>query len=120
TGTTVTFDGKIIGGNKSLSITGDAIFGDAVGDSVTGLSTLLVSGITKINTDAISSALTQEYKGDVTLGNHTNFTRSKITFDGKVIGRDHSLTITGNAVFRDAAADSVTGVSTLLITGTTQ
>jgi hypothetical protein len=68
TGTTVTFDGKITGGNNSLAVVGNAVFGDAAADSVTGVTDLSVTGTTTINTDTITTSKTQTYSDNVTLG----------------------------------------------------
>ncbi|MBR9887056.1 MAG: filamentous hemagglutinin N-terminal domain-containing protein [Oceanospirillales bacterium] len=120
TGTTITANGTVSGaGNYSLGITGDAVFGDGPADTVTGLTTLAVSGTTAINTTDITSSGTQAYTGDVTLGTDTALTAAKVTTNGKVIGGTHSLDVTGNAVFGDEAADTVTGLNTLAVSGTT-
>ncbi len=74
----------------------------------------------QINTSNITSTGTQTYAGTVTLGTDTNLTGSTVTFNSPVVGADHALTVTGNAVFGDAAADTVTGLTTLNVTGTSQ
>src|SRR5207244_1795589 len=69
TAVTGNFHGTLTGGTHTLSITGDAVFGDGVGsDAVTGLTTLSVSGATTVNTDTITSSGGQSYTGAVTLG----------------------------------------------------
>src|SRR5204862_15137 len=72
TASTATFNGTLSGlfggNNYSLAITGQAVFGDAAADTVTGLTTLLVSGTTAINTHMVSSSGTQTYSGNVTIG----------------------------------------------------
>ena len=40
TGSTITTNGTIVGGTNSLTITGNAVFGDGTTDTVTGLTTL--------------------------------------------------------------------------------
>ena len=50
-----------------LTITGNAILGMSSTDTVMGLTTLLVTGTTKINTTNITSSGTQMYDGAVTL-----------------------------------------------------
>ncbi len=68
----------------------------------------------------ITSTGAQTYAGTVTLGTDTNLTGSTVTFDSPVVGAAHGLTITGNAVFGDNASDTVTGLTTLNVTGTSQ
>ncbi|MBV5279821.1 MAG: hypothetical protein J0651_00645, partial [Actinobacteria bacterium] len=69
-----TTNGTISGGSYSLTITGAAVFGDATGDTLTGISTLSVSSATTIYTNAITTSGSQTYSGDVTLGNSTTLT----------------------------------------------
>jgi hypothetical protein len=79
TGTTVTTNGTIAGGEHSLSVVGNAVFGDTAGDTVTGLSALTVSEITAINTSNITSSGTQDYTGAVTIGADTTLTTTNAT-----------------------------------------
>ena len=219
-GSAITTNGTVAGGSHSLDITGDAVFGDASGDTVTGLTTLSVSGTTGINTSNITSSGAQTYNDDVivgadttltttdsavnfagavnseateandltvttgsgnvtftgvvggvdaldaltvnsggltkfsaavtaanvttdapgtvqvnggtvtttgaqtyndalSLGDDTTLSGSAITTNGTVAGGGHSLDITGDAVFGDAAGDTVTGLTTLSVSGTT-
>ena len=67
TATTATFNGTVAGGGNNLAITGDAVFGDAAGDTVTGLGTLSVSGTTQVGTNTVTSAGTQTYTGALTV-----------------------------------------------------
>ncbi len=85
---------------------------------MTGLTTLNVTGTSQINTSTVSSSGSQTFDGTVTLGTDTNLTGSTVTFNSQVIGANHALTVTGNAVFGDAAGDTVTGLTTLNVTGT--
>ncbi len=75
---------------------------------MTGLTTLNVTGTSVINTSNITSTGAQTYAGTVSLGTDTNLTGSTVTFNNQVVGAAHGLTITGNAVFGDNAADTVT------------
>ena len=118
-GTTITFNGIVAGGTHSLDITGNAVFGDAGGDTVTGLSKLQVSGTTLINSSTVISSGVQTYNDAVTLGGDTSLLGTTTTFNGTVAGGTHSLDITGNAVFGDAGGDIVTGLSKLQVSGTT-
>ncbi len=117
---TATFTGTISGVSHSLSVTGNAVFGDAAADTVTGLTTLSVTGTTAINTDTVSSSGTQTYGGAVTLGTGSTLTASTATFNGTVSGGGtSSLSVSGNAVFGDAAGDTVTGLTSLSVSGLT-
>ncbi len=79
-----------------------------------------MTGTSQINTSNVTSSGTQTFDGTVTLGTDTNLTGSTVSFNSPVVGANHSLTVTGNAVFGDAAADTVTGLTTLNVTGTSQ
>src|SRR5262249_34982247 len=119
TGSTVTNLGTVTGSSHSLTITGNAVFGNDLADTLTGLTTLHVTGTAAINTNTIISSGTQDYDGAVTIGTDTNLSGSTITTKDTVAGGSHSLTITGKAVFGNGAADTVTGLTTLHVTGTT-
>lgn len=221
TASSVTFNGTIVGNGNDLGITGNAVFGDAATDTVTGVAVLSVSGTTAINTNTVTTTGTQTYTGaatigatagtatltstntavlfgstlnlnsnlvveagtgaitftgavnggfaltanstgattfatavgnttplaslttnaggttalngstvntgagaqtyhdNVTLGADTLLTASTVTFHGTIGGNGNDLVITGNAVFGDAAADTVTGVDVLSVSGTT-
>ncbi len=95
----MSFNSPVVGANHSLTVTGNAVFGDAAADTVTGLTTLNVTGTSQINTSNITSTGTQTYAGTVTLGTDTNLTGSIVTFNSPVVGAAHALTVTGNAVF---------------------
>ncbi|HEV7224745.1 MAG TPA: DUF4214 domain-containing protein, partial [Pirellulales bacterium] len=119
TGSTVTFDDPVVGAAHSLAIVGNAVFGNDPTDTVTGLTTLGVSGTTAINTTNITSSGTQTYGGAVTLGANATLTGSTVTFNDPVAGAAHSLAIVGNAVFGNDPTDTVTGLTTLDVSGTT-
>jgi len=118
-GSTISTQSTVAGNTNALTITGDAVLGNSSDDTVSGLSTLAVSGTTVINTAAISSTGTQTYAGAVSLGTNTALTGSTITTQDVVVGNTNALTISGNAVLGDGAADRVTGLSSLSISGTT-
>src|SRR4029077_13051106 len=108
--TTVSFLEGITGGALSLTVTGNAVLGDTAatdtvgddgppdGDGVGGLTTLLVTGTTTVNSTTVSSTGTQTYDDVVTLGANVNFTGSTVSFLGGVTGGGHTLTVTGNVV----------------------
>ena len=136
----VGFNGNVDGGGTySLTINDNAVFGNAALDNVTGITvlevfgnanftssvtaagTIEVTGTTDINTTAITTTGAQTYTGDVTLGANAVITANNagtaqtVTFRGNVTGASHSLTINDNAVFGDAAGDSVSGVTALTV-----
>ncbi len=119
TGPTVTFNGTVSGATTfSLNVTGDAVFGNGAADTVTGLTTLTVTGASTINTTNITSSGTQLYTGNVTLGANAVLTGPTVTFNGTVSGATtFSLNVTGDAVFGNGAADTVTGLTSLTVTG---
>jgi len=108
TGTTVTFLDKVVGSGNGLTVTGNAVFGDAAADTVTGLSVLHVTGTSGINTNTVTSAGAQDYDGAVTLGVDTTLTGSPITFGSTVNGTGvgtESLAVVGNVVFGGAVGN---------------
>ncbi|HEY1172521.1 MAG TPA: hypothetical protein VGH19_14220 [Verrucomicrobiae bacterium] len=118
TGSTITFNGTLAGSANNLTVTGNAVFGDAAADSVT-TGTIIVTGTATVNTTTVNSgAETQTYNGDVTLNTDVNFTGTTVTFNEDVTGGANNLTVTGNAVFGNAANDAVS-TGTILVTGTT-
>ena len=56
-------------------------FGDAAGDTVTGLTTLAVSGTGTINTSTVTTSGAQTWSGAVTLGADTTLTASTANTD---------------------------------------
>jgi parallel beta-helix repeat protein len=128
TGTTITTKGTVVGGvvNESgphgLTIEGDAVFGDAADDTLTWLGPLVVEGATEINASLVSAGPVQQYKGQVTLGTGTKLVGQLVQFDASIVGGENALEIevpadSGVAVFGDAAADSVTGLASLTMSG---
>ena len=118
-----TFGGLLNGGvDLTVNAGGVTTFGDIVG-GLTPLTSITTNaaGSTTVNTTAGAitvTAGTQVYNDGVTLGQDVNFTGS-VTFNGTVAGGTYDLTVTGAAVFGDAPADTVTGVTDLQVTGTT-
>jgi mucin-19 len=115
----VTTQGTVAGAGKSLAITGNAVLGDAAGDTVTGLSSLAISGATTLGTDTVISTGTQTYGGAFSSDREHHADRQHMVTQGTVEGAGKSLTITGNAVLGNGASDTVTGLSSLAISGTT-
>ncbi len=115
-GTTVTFNNTVAGGTNSLAITGDAVFGNEAADTVTGLSTLSVSGTTGITGSAITTSGTQSYTGLVTLGGHTTLTGTDPTFTTGVAGGgfDLALSFSGPTTLD---GDDFTGIRHLMVNG---
>ena len=76
TATTATFNGNLAGGGNNLSVNATSTtFGDAPGDSITGVGTLTTNaaGTTTINTAAISAG-TVDFKDAVILASDVTFT----------------------------------------------
>ena len=89
-GTTVAFDGTVNGasaGSQSLSVSGNARFGQAVGGNH-ALDVISVSGTTQFDQGSVSSVGYQDYFGAVTLGAAGNFTSSGafVRFRGALTG----------------------------------
>ncbi len=122
TATTVTFTGTVSGGGSYyLHVTGNAVFGDATTDTVTGLTELTVSVATSIYTNTITTSGLQTYTGAVTLYTTTTLAStggSDITFSGAVAGNTAGgqgltvnttgVTIFGNTVGGTALASLTT------------
>ena len=137
TGTTVTFGGTVNGtvaGDQSLTVTGNAVFGNGLGDFVgntTALEFVTVTGTTTFNAGnasaTVSTTLGQTYNGAVTLGADTTLstTTGTVQFNSTVNGTtagNESLAITGNVVFGDGAGDFVgntTSLEFVTVSGTT-
>ena len=118
TGSTVTFNQALAGGANNLTITGNAVFGDAAADTV-NTGAILVTLATTVNAATVNTgAENQTYNGDVTLNTDVNFTGATVQFDEDVTGGANNLTVTGNAVFGNAANDAVS-TGTILVTGAT-
>lgn len=138
TGTTVTFGGTVNGtvaGDQSLTVTGNAVFGNSAGDFVgntVALEFVTVTGTTAFNAgnagnNTVSTTLGQTYGGAVTLGADTTLstTTGTVQFNSTVNGTtagNESLAITGNVVFGNGAGDFVgntTSLEFVTVSGTT-
>ena len=126
-GTTVTFNDKVNGssdGQETLAVTGNAVFGDGVGDFVGDLTRLQSVDVTgtvllrggNAGANTIRTAGNQTFGGAVTLANDTTLAGASIQFDGTVEGSMagvESLAVVGNAVFGNSAADTVGAITSL-------
>ncbi|MDP3650048.1 MAG: filamentous hemagglutinin N-terminal domain-containing protein, partial [Rhodoferax sp.] len=92
TASTMTSNGTLAGASHSLSIVGNAVFGNDANDAVSNLTTLSVSGTTAINTSAISSAGTQSYTGAVTLGADASLTSGNAISFASTVDSDADIT----------------------------
>jgi hypothetical protein len=102
----------------NISISSATITCNGTVESTAG--TLYANGTANINTTSMKSSGTQTYTGAVTLGADASFTGSTVTFQSTVSGAaSHSIGITGNAVFGDAIGDTVTSLTSLDVSGTT-
>jgi len=138
TGTLVTFGGTVNGtvaGDQSLTVTGNAAFGNGAGDFVgntVALEFVTVTGTTIFNAgnagnNTVSTTLGQTYNGAVTLGADTTLstTTGTVQFNNTVNGTTsgtESLAITGNVVFGNGAGDFVgntVALEFLTVSGTT-
>jgi filamentous hemagglutinin family protein len=128
TGSEVTID-TAINSAQALTITGDAAFGGAIGQS-TPLSLLSVSGRAGLQGGSVTTVGAQTYAGEVTLTGNTTLTGSLIAIDGAVDG-GFALELAGDATFGGLIGDvapllslTVTGKTTLaaprITTSTTQ
>jgi len=94
----VTFNNKVIGDSNSLSITGDAVFGnDEDDDTVIGVNELAVTGTSTINTTTITTSGNQTYDGDVILGANITLTttNANIIFGSNLDGL-YALSLTAD------------------------
>ena len=127
-GSTITTQGTLAGGSQNLIITGNAVFGNGTGDTVTGVGTLNITGNTTIHTNTITTSGTQIYgnatSDTIVIGTATTLTttNSQITFTGLVdsqSGETNNLTLAvGNSeVEFDAAVGATTPLGAIAITG---
>jgi autotransporter-associated beta strand protein len=94
---------------------------------VTGLNNLSISGTTTLNTNTVTSIGTQTYGGALTLTQDTVLTGPTVATQASVISvgananaNANALTIDGNAVLGSSANDTVSGLSSLNVTGATR
>ena len=78
----------------------------------------VANGTTQLSED-VSTTADQTYNSDVLLAADVQLAAANVVFDRTMNGNNHSLDIVGNAVFGDATADLVTGITTLTVSGTT-
>jgi len=116
-GSTVTFLDKIVGGANGLTVTGNAVFGDAAADTVTGLSSLHVTGSSGINTNTVTTTGTQAYDGAVSLGTDTTLSGNGVSFSSTVNGaRALSVVDAGSTTFGGAVGGG-TPLTSLTVSG---
>ncbi|MDE1149843.1 MAG: filamentous hemagglutinin N-terminal domain-containing protein [Azospirillaceae bacterium] len=114
TGSTVTLNGTVNGAH-TLAVTGNAAINGVVGGS-TALTSLSVSGTTRINASGITTTGTQTYTGAVTLAANPTLTGSSVTFSGTLDGYK-VLAVVGNATF-GGPVGGTTALSSLYVSGT--
>jgi len=116
TATTVTF-GKTVDSSVSgsisdfhtLSVVGDAVFGDEIGEQY-ALGSLTVSGTTALNGGSVRTSGLQKYSDDVTLGDNTTLTSlssGAIEFGAKLDGAFTLTVNTAGVTTFDGAVGSV-------------
>ncbi|MBK5915005.1 hypothetical protein CCR84_11880 [Rhodocyclus purpureus] len=110
-GSTVRSKGTLAGGSKSLTIEGNAVLGNTVSD----LNSLTVTGTTKLDIGNLVTVGEQSYGGAVTLGADTTLAGSTVKMLGGVTGREHPLSIVGDAVLGGTSS----GLTTLTVSKST-
>ena len=105
TGTSINFI-TTLDGAQSLTVTGDASFGDVVGGT-TALNSLSVSGASDINTTNITTTGDQIFTGAVTLGADLISSGANVTFGSTINGdaagtRSLSVVSSGTTTFTGA------------------
>ncbi|MBB3944077.1 hypothetical protein GGR91_002346, partial [Sphingorhabdus rigui] len=118
TGTTVTV-GTVEGETHALTVTGNAQLGTAGGsDTISGLTSLEVSGTAALDVASITSTGAQTYTGAVTLGQASVLTGAGIKFVSTLNGAK-ALTITDTATTTfGGAVGGTTRLTSLLVNGT--
>ena len=127
-GSTITTQGTLAGGSQNLIITGNAVFGNGTGDTVTGVGTLNITGNTTIHTNTITTSGTQIYgnatSDTIVIGTATTLTttNSQITFTGLVDSEGSetnnlTLAVGNSEVEFDAAVGATTPLGAIAITG---
>ena len=104
----VRFVGGVLGGGRSLTITGDL---DLDGEA-TGLSALSVSGVSDLGADVTTTGM-QTYTGVVSLDANVALSASEVRFGSTLAGGGNALTITGDLDLDGEA----TGLSSLSVSG---
>jgi hypothetical protein len=102
----------------AVNASGTTRFAGAVGGT-TPLASLVTdaAGTTQLAGGSVTTTGDQTYGDALALGASTTLTGSSVTTLGTLTGNGNALSIAGKAVFGDAAADGVTGVSSLSVTG---
>lgn len=118
---TVTFAAMVNGtdpGAQSLSVAGNLDASGMIGVKNDLKSLAVTDGTTSLRGGSVatSGAAGQSYGGPLVLFEDTTLT-GKVTTGGTVTGNGKSLTIDGDAILGDAAADVVTGISSLTVKG---
>jgi hypothetical protein len=117
-GSTVTFDGTVTGdGSHGLTINGNAVFGNAPTSTVTGLTTLSVSGTTAINTTNVTTSSDQTFTGAVTLGSDTtvNAGAGNVTFAATVDGAQNLTVLSGATATFTGVVGGTTPLTSLTV-----
>ncbi|MBB3943983.1 filamentous hemagglutinin family protein, partial [Sphingorhabdus rigui] len=125
TGTQISTGGTVSGGgNFALTITGNAVLGNASDtlDNITGLQALTVTGDTLINTGVITTRGGQTYTGNATLGNATALSTTDngtVLFSGTMNGTKNLTISTGSGnVTLTGAVGGTTRLAALTLVST--
>jgi NDP-sugar pyrophosphorylase family protein len=137
TGSSLTFNGDLIGGGNDLVANGATTIGDSTADNGTGLDFLHIRGDATLNAGSVSArAITidgranlngngvtttdeQNYLGSVALGANQTLSGSALNFRQDIVGGGKDLTANGTTAIGDAAGDTASGLGGLVINGTT-
>jgi autotransporter-associated beta strand protein len=121
TGSTITTNGTLAGGTYALTISGDALLGNAAVDRLTGLASLSISGTTNLYADTVTSSGAQTYTGALTLSENATLSSTssgKLWFKAAVSGAQSLSTSTAGDTVFDASVGS-TPLTGLTITTAT-
>jgi len=114
-----TFHATVNGAHAlAVNAAGTTRFAGAVGGTTPLVSLVTdAAGTTQLADDTVTTTGDQTYGDPLALNASTTLTGSTVTTRGTLTGNGNALSIAGKAVFGDAAADGVTGVSSLSVTG---
>ncbi|WP_022681088.1 YDG domain-containing protein, partial [Sandarakinorhabdus limnophila] len=120
TGSTVSFLDAVTGGAKALTVTGNAVLGNGdVADTVTGVTTLSVSGTSSVGASLIDTSSSQTYTGAITLTRNAELKGVGLKLLGDVDGaRALILTDSGTTEINGAVgAGTGTALTSLEVKG---
>jgi len=118
-GSTVTF-GSTLSANDTLDVVGSGVYdgtvtgafalrnsGNAIFHAVSGIRSILVTGITHFAGGSVQTSDSQRYEGAVNLGSDASLSAPKLQFDSSIKGNGHNLSVVGSSVY----GGNIAGVS---------